>query len=86
MALAATQWIDLYPTKANLYYYAAKANTKLKKFKQAKEFLDLGMDYVVEDKNLEAGFYKQYILAADGLADQKLKQVYQKKLDQINIK
>ena len=36
------------------------------------------MDYVVEDKNLEAGFYKQYILAADGLADQKLKQVYQK--------
>lgn len=86
MAKSATQWIDLYPTKANLYYYAAKATIKLKKFKQAKEFLDLGMDYVVEDKNLEAGFYKQYMLAADGLSDQKLKQEFQKKLDQINTK
>lgn len=86
MAKSATQWIDLYPTKANLYYYAAKATNKLKKFKQAKEFLDLGMDYVVEDKNLEAGFYKQYMLAADGLSDQKLKQDFQKKLDQINTK
>lgn len=84
MAKSATQWIDLYPTKANLYYYAAKATNKLKKFKQAKEFLDLGMDYVVKDKNLEAGFYKQYMLAADGLSDQKLKQEFQKKLDQIN--
>lgn len=86
MAKSATQWIDLFPTKANLYYYAAKATNKLKKFKQAKEFLDLGMDYVVEDKNLEAGFYKQYMLAADGLSDQKLKQEFQKKLDQINTK
>lgn len=86
MAKSATQWIDLFPTKANLYYYAAKATNKLKKFKQAKEFLDLGMDYVVEDKNLEAGFYKQYMLAADGLSDQKLKQDFQKKLDQINTK
>nr|WP_298656046.1 tetratricopeptide repeat protein [uncultured Flavobacterium sp.] len=86
MAKSATQWIDLYPTKANLYYYAAKATNKLKKFKQAKEFLDLGMDYVVEDKNLEAGFYKQYMFAADGLSDQKLKQDFQKKLDQINTK
>ncbi len=86
MAKSATQWIDLYPTKANLYYYAAKATNKLKKFKQAKEFLDLGMDYVVEDKNLEAGFYKQYMLAVEGLSDQKLKQDFQKKLDQINTK
>jgi hypothetical protein len=44
------------------------------------------MDYVVEDKNLEAGFYKQYMFAADGLSDQKLKQDFQKKLDQINTK
>lgn len=83
MASNATKWIELYPTKANLYYYVAKAQNKLQQFKQAKEFLELGMDYVLEDKNLEAGFYKQFIVAADGLSDVKLRQVYQKKLDQI---
>ena len=86
MAKSATQWIDLYPTKANLYYYAAKAHNKLQQYKQAKDFLELGVDYVLEDKNLETGYYKQFIIAAYGLSDLKLKQVYQKKLDQINTK
>jgi hypothetical protein len=41
------------------------------------------LDYVVEDKKLESGFYKQLILSAEGLTDVKMRQNYQKKLDQV---
>lgn len=83
MAKKAEGLIDLYPTKPNLYYYVGKAQNKLKNYKKAKEFLELGLDYVVEDKKLESGFYKQLILSAEGLTDVKMRQNYQKKLDQV---
>ena len=53
MAKKAEGLIDLYPTKPNLYYYVGKAQNKLKNYKKAKEFLELGLDYVVEDKKLD---------------------------------
>ncbi len=83
MAKKSEEFIDLFPTKANLYYYAGKGNNNLKNFKKAKDFLEMGIDYVIENKNLESGFYKQFIICAEGLSDPKLKQAYQKKLDLI---
>lgn len=79
-------YIDLYPTKANLYYYAGKGNNNLKNYKKAKDFLEMGIDYVIDDPNLEAGFCKQFIFCADGLSDSKMKQTYQKRLDVISKK
>lgn len=81
MTKKAEEYIDLFPTKANLYYYAGKGNNNLKNFKKAKDFLEMGIDYVIDDSNLEAGFCKQFILCADGLSDAKMKQTYQKRLD-----
>lgn len=86
MAKKSEEYIDLFPTKANLYYYAGKGNNNLKNFKKAKDFLDMGIDYVIEDSNLEAGFCKQFIFCADGLSDAKLKQIYQKRLDALSKK
>ena len=86
MAKKSEEYIDLFPTKANLYYYAGKGNNNLKNFKKAKDFLEMGIDYVIDDSNLEAGFCKQFIFCADGLSDAKLKQTYQKRLDALSKK
>ena len=84
MAKKSEGFIDLFPTKANLYYYAGKGNNNLKNFKKAKDFLEMGIDYVIDDPHLEAGFCKQFIICADGLSDTKMKQTYQKRLDSIS--
>lgn len=86
MAKKSEAYIDLFPTKANLYYYAGKGNNNLKNYKKAKDFLEMGIDYVIDDPNLEAGFCKQFIICADGLSDTKMKQTYQKKLNAISKK
>ena len=86
MAKKSEEYIDLFPTKANLYYYAGKGNNNLKNFKKAKDFLEMGIDYVIDDSNLEAGFCKQFIICADGLSDAKMKQTYQKRLDALSKK
>ncbi len=84
MAKKSEEMIDLFPTKSNLYYYAGKGNNNLKNFKKAKDFLEMGIDYVIENKELEKGFCKQFIICAEGLSDAKLKQIYQKRLDLIS--
>ena len=86
MAKKSEEYIDLFPTKANLYYYAGKGNNNLKNYKKAKDFLEMGIDYVIDDPNLEARFCKQFIFCADGLSDLKMKQTYQKRLDVISKK
>ena len=86
MAKKSEAYIDLFPTKANLYYYAGKGFNNLNNFKKAKEFLEMGIDYVIDDPNLEAGFCKQFIFCADRLSDAKMKQTYQKRLDAISKK
>jgi len=86
MAKKSEAYIDLFPTKANLYYYAGKGNNNLKNYNKAKDFLEMGIDYVIDDPNLEAGFCKQFIICADGLSDTKMKQTYQKRLDVISKK
>ena len=86
MAKKSEEYIDLFPTKANLYYYAGKGNNNLKNFKKAKDFLEMGIDYVIDNPNLEAGFCKQFIFCADGLSDVKMKQTYQKRLDEMSKK
>ena len=86
MAKKSEEYIDLFPTKANLYYYAGKGNNNLKNFKKAKDFLEMGIDYVIDNLSLESGFCKQFIICADGLSDAKLKQTYQKRLDALSKK
>lgn len=86
MAKKSEAFIDLFPTKANLYYYAGKGYNNLKNYKKAKDFLEMGIEYVIDDPNLESGFCKQFIICADGLADAKMKQTYQKRLDIISKK
>lgn len=64
-------YIDIFPTHARLYYFAGLGANKLQQFGKAKEWLENGIDFVVEDKELEANFKKQLDEAKKGKTNTK---------------
>lgn len=76
MTKRAMNMIDVYPSQPQFYYYAGLGHNQLKQFKNAKTVLEMGLDYVVEDKTLEANFNIQLGEAYNGLGDAKKKEEY----------
>jgi len=83
VAKKATDFIDLFPSQPKLYYYAGLAYNQLKNYKKAKEFLEMGADYLVEDIALEINFNIQLGEASAGLGDVKKKESYFLKAEQL---
>jgi tetratricopeptide (TPR) repeat protein len=79
----ATAMIDTYPAEPQFYYYAGMANNQLQFFKKAKEILEMGLDYVVENKDLEINFNIQLGEAYSGLGDNAKKELYFNKANQL---
>jgi len=79
----AADYIDSYPTHARLYYYAGLGANRLKQFAKAKDWLSNGLDFVVEDPELEASLNRQLGEAYGGLGDVKKKEVYFAKADKL---
>ncbi|MBW4358960.1 tetratricopeptide repeat protein [Flavobacterium taihuense] len=75
--------IDTFPAEPQFYYYAGMANNQLQLFKKAKDILEMGLDYVVENKNLEINFNIQLGEAYNGLGDAAKKEVYFDKANQL---
>ena len=59
VASIAEEYIDLYPTIANLYFYAGLGNNQINKPKTAIQYLESGLEFIVEDVELEKNFYLQ---------------------------
>jgi tetratricopeptide (TPR) repeat protein len=76
MTKRAMTMIEVYPSQSQFYYYAGLGNNKLQQFKNAKTVLEMGLDYVVDDKTLEANFNIQLGEAYNGLGDAKKKEEY----------
>lgn len=83
LAKKSAQYIDLYPTHARLYYFAGYASNQQKKHQKAKEWLENGIDFVVEDAELEANMNRQLGEAYHGLGDEKKKDAYFAKADKL---
>lgn len=73
--------IELFPLQPQLYYYSGLANNQLKNFKKAKDILEAGIDYVVDNIDLEINFNIQLGEAYNGLGDLKKKEIYFEKAD-----
>ncbi|NGY36650.1 tetratricopeptide repeat protein [Flavobacterium sp. XN-5] len=82
-AKKAIDMVDLFPAQSQFYYYAGLAYNQLSQFKKAKEMLEMGLDYLVEDKALEINFNIQLGEAYHGLGDQKKKDFYFSKANQL---
>ena len=83
LVVKATECIELFPTQPNYYYYAGLGYNQLKNYKKAKENLENGLDFVIEDLKLEADFFEQLVISCEFLNDLKAKQLYASKLKQI---
>lgn len=79
----ASETIDLYPMQPQLYYYAGLGYNQLANFKKAKEFLEMGLDYLVDDIALEINFNIQLGEAYAGLGDTKKKETYFAKAEKL---
>ena len=75
--------IELYPLQPELYYFSGLASNQLKNFKKAKEILEVGIDYLVDNQQLAINFNIQLGEAYNGLGDIKKKESYFQKADQL---
>ncbi|WP_188049329.1 lipopolysaccharide assembly protein LapB [Flavobacterium sp. GP15] len=83
VAKKATEMIESFPTQPEFYYYAGLAKNQLQDYKKAKDLLEMGMDYVVENKELEINFNIQLGESYNGLGDFKKKELYFSKANQL---
>lgn len=79
----AIEFSELFPTQSNYYYYAGWGSNQVKNYQKAKEYLENGLDFVVDDQPLEVLFYEQLIISCENLKDITGKQRYSSKLKQI---
>ena len=75
--------IETFPTQPQFYYYTGLAYNQLQQFKKAKDLLEMGMDYVVENKELEINFNIQLGEAYNGLGNFKKKDLFFSKANQL---
>lgn len=83
VAKKASVMVDTFPTQPQFYYYSGMANNQLQQFKKAKDMLEMGLDYLVEDRALEINFNIQLGEAYNGLGDFKKKEMYFSKANQL---
>jgi tetratricopeptide (TPR) repeat protein len=72
----ANEWIQIFPSQPQFYYFAGLGNNQLLAFKKAKELLETGLDFVVDNPALEINFYIQLGEAFSGLGDNNKKEMY----------
>lgn len=73
---ASEEQLQLFPSQPQLYYFNGLANNQLKNYKKAKDVLEMGLDFVIDDIVLEINFNLQLGEACNGLGDFKKKDFY----------
>jgi tetratricopeptide (TPR) repeat protein len=74
---------QLFPTQPEFYYYAGLANNQLSSYKKAAEFLETGLDFVIDNAALEINFNIQLGESYNGLGDMKKKEKYFAKANEL---
>ena len=78
-----TDLIDVFPNMPQFYYFAGLAYNQKKQFKKAKDILEMGMDFVIENPTLEINFNIQLGEAFAGLGDMAKKEIYFSKANKL---
>ena len=79
----ADDWLQLFPSQPQFYYYAGLGYNQLKNYKKAKDNLEMGLDNLVDDIALEINLNIQLGEAYSGLGDVKKKELYFSKADNL---
>ncbi|MFP2997021.1 hypothetical protein ABN763_13980 [Spongiivirga sp. MCCC 1A20706] len=76
--------IENYPSQPLLYFLRGAACNNLKKYKEAIDVLEIGIDFVVDNIKLESSIYKELIVAYRSLNNTKKMKYYEALLIRIN--
>jgi tetratricopeptide (TPR) repeat protein len=82
IAIKAEALIQTFPSQPEFYYYLGLAYNQLKLFDKAKDSLEIGIDFIIENPKLEINFNIQIGEAYSGLGDNKKKEFYFLKAEQ----
>lgn len=82
----ASELVDTFPNQPEYYFFAGKAAGQLKNFKKANELLESGLDYVVENKELEIDFLNQLAEVSTALGNSKKSNEYLAKANNLKSK
>lgn len=80
----ASKALDIFPTQAWLYLMKGKAQVSRGNFKKAESSLKEGLDFLIEDLQMEKEFYNQLALAYKGLNMSQKEAEFRKKAEQID--
>lgn len=81
LVIDSSEGLSLFPAQPYVYYTNGFALNKQKRYKDAINSLKEGLDYILEEnKTLKNKFYKQLMLAYQGLGDQDNAKKYTKKM------
>lgn len=83
LVVKSEEWIQLFPTQPQFYYYQGLGYNQNKEYKKAKDILEMGMDYLVDDVATEINFNIQLGEAYHGLGDEKKKEIYFSKANEL---
>jgi len=76
-------FIDLFPLQPELYYYNGLSQNQIQNHKKAKNILEEGLDYLIDNQALELNFYKQLLQTNQALGNQKEIEKYQGKIENL---
>jgi tetratricopeptide (TPR) repeat protein len=86
LASKSEELTQYYPTQPDLYYYAGLSQNQLGNYKKAKDALEAGLDFVLDNDALEINFYLQLSESYQGLGDVKKKELYFAKANELSKK
>ena len=75
--------LELFPAQPILYQLNGYALNKLKKYNDAIDVLTIGIDFVIDNNEMELNFYNQLIISHEGLNNTKEVLKYKQKAAQL---
>jgi tetratricopeptide (TPR) repeat protein len=75
--------LELYPAQPILYLVNGVANNNLNQYKKAIDNLEMGLDFLVDNPNMEADFYSQLSIAYKALNNISKSKTFAKKAEAI---
>ena len=82
----AAELIDTFPNQPEYYFFAGKVSNQLKKYKKANGFLESGLEYVIENIDLEIDFLNQLAEASKGLGNNQKNEQYLARVNNLKTK
>ena len=79
----AEEFMVIYPSQPLIYLVTGVAENTLENYKEAEEMLLMGLDFLIDNPQMESDFYKQLSVAYQGLGNASEAEKFIKKLDEL---